>query len=374
MKNSIMLSEKIWPGNYSWIISLLVLVLVSQCTVEGAKDKEENKAFALTDTMLKSIRLDTVKIRQVNGALDLNGKIVADENRKVEIFPIVGGNVLAVEAELGDYVKKNQTLAIIKSGEVAEYDRQLIDAQSDVLVAQKNLSVKQDLYASKLSSERELIGAQKELEKAAAALKRIKETFSIYHFNSQSEYHLKAPINGFVIAKNINRDMMLPAGQSESVFTVAELDEVWALANVYESDIARIREGMDVVITTLSYPGELISGKIDKIFSVLDPETKTMKVRIRIPNAQFKLKPEMLATVKAKYREEKTFPSIASSALIFDNSHQFVMIFKDRHNIETREVEVYKNTDDTVWVKSGIKPGEVVISKNQLFIYDALND
>lgn len=374
MKNSTMLSGKIWPGRYSWIVSLLVLVLVSRCTVEGAKDKEESKTFALSDTMLKSIRLDTVKVRQVNGALDLNGKIVADENRRVEIFPIVGGNVLAVEVELGDYVKKDQTLAIIKSGEVAEYDRQLIDAQSDVLVAQKNLSVKQDLYASKLSSERELISAQKELEKAEAALKRIKETFSIYNFNSHSEYHLKAPINGFVIAKNINRDMTLPAGQSESVFTVAELDEVWALADVYESDISRIREGMDVVITTLSYPGELISGKIDKIFSVLDPETKTMKVRIRIPNAKFKLKPEMLATVKAKYREEQTFPSIASSALIFDNSHQFVMIFKDRYNIETREVEVYKNTDDTVWLKAGLKPGEVVISKNQLFIYDALND
>ena len=374
MKNSIMLSEKTWFGKYSWIVVLLVLVLVSRCTVEEAKDSEEGKAFALSDTMLKSIRLDTVKIRQVNGALDLNGKIVADENRMVEIFPIVGGNVLAVEVELGDYVKKDQTLAIIKSGEVAEYDRQLIDAQSDVLVAQKNLSVKQDLYASKLSSERELIGAQKELEKAEAGLKRITETFSIYHFNTHSEYHLKAPINGFVIAKNINRDMTLPEGHTESVFTVAELDEVWAIANVYESDISRIREGMDVDITTLSYPGELIRGKIDKIFSVLDPETKTMKVRIRIPNTQFKLKPEMLATVKAKYSEPKTFPSIEASALIFDNSRQFVMIFKDRYNIETREVEVYKTTDDTVWLKGGIKPGEVVISKNQLFIYDALND
>lgn len=374
MKNSIMLSGKTWPVNLSWIVGLLVVTFVSACTVEEAKDTEESKAFALSDTMLKSVQLDTVKTRQVNGALDLNGKIIADENRMVEIFPIVGGNVLAVEAELGDYVKKGQTLAIIKSGEVAEYDRQLIDAQSDVLVAQKNLSVKQDLYASKLSSERELVGAQKELEKAEAGLKRIQETFSIYNFNSRSEYHLKAPINGFLIAKNINRDMTLPEGHSESVFTVAELDEVWAIANVYESDISRIKEGMEVVISTLSYPGDLIKGKIDKIFSVLDPQTKTMKVRIRIPNPQFKLKPEMLATVKAKYSEENSFPSIASSALIFDNSRQFVMIFKDRYNIETREVEVYKTTDDVVWIKGGLKPGEVVISKNQLFIYDALND
>ncbi|MBL0740826.1 efflux RND transporter periplasmic adaptor subunit [Chryseolinea lacunae] len=375
MKNSIMPWVKISVDRYPWapFVAMIVLLVVG-CEPKKTEDVAENKAFALSDTMLKSIRLDTVKIKPVNGALNLNGKIVADENRLVEIFPIVGGNVVEVDAELGDYVKKNQTLATIKSGEVAEYDRQLIEAQSDVLVAQKNLSVKQDLYDSKLSSDRELVAAQKELEKAEASLRRITETFSIYNFNKQSEYRLKAPIKGFVIYKNITRDMTLPAGHTESVFTVAELDEVWAIADVYESDISRIKDGMNVSITTLSYPGDVILGRIDKIFSVLDPETKTMKVRIRIPNPQFKLKPQMLATIKAVYHEDKSLTAVPSSAIIFDNSRQFVMIFKDRYNIETREVEVYKTADETTWITHGVKPGEVVISHNQLFIYDALND
>lgn len=375
MKNSTTQWVKTCAVNLHALVLLFGLCgLFAACTIDKANTPEENKTFVLSDTMLKNIKLDTVRIRPVNGVLNLNGKIVADENRLVEIFPIVGGNVVEVDAELGDYVKKNQTLATIKSEEVAEYDRQLIDAQSDVLVAQKNLSVKQDLYESKLSSDRELVSAQKELEKAEAGLKRITETFSIYNFNKQSEYRLKAPINGFVIYKNITRDMTLPSGHSESVFSVAELDEVWAIANVYESDISRIREGMDVVITTLSYPGDQITGKIDKIFSVLDPETKTMKVRIRIPNAQYKLKPEMLATVKASYNEGKSLLAVPKSAIIFDNSRNFVMIFKDRFNIETREVEVYKTTDETTWLSGGVKPGEVVISHDQLFIYDALND
>ncbi|SHH49522.1 membrane fusion protein, cobalt-zinc-cadmium efflux system [Chryseolinea serpens] len=375
MKNSIMPWVKISIKNCPWMpLVWSVVLLAVGCDPKKAVDPAENKAFALSDTMLKSIKLDTVAVRPVNGTLNLNGKIVADENRLVEIFPIVGGNVVEVDAELGDYVKKNQTLATIKSGEVAEYDRQLIEAQSDVLVAQKNLSVKQDLYDSKLSSDRELVAAQKELEKAEAALRRITETFSIYNFNKKSEYSLKAPINGFVIYKNLTRDMTLPAGHTESVFTVAELDEVWAIADVYESDISRIREGMDVCVTTLSYPGDLIRGKIDKIFSVLDPETKTMKVRIRIPNPQFKLKPQMLATIKATYHEDKSMTAVPSSAIIFDNSRQFVMIFKDRFNIDTREVEVYKTDEDITWITQGVKPGEVVISHNQLFIYDALND
>jgi membrane fusion protein, heavy metal efflux system len=376
MKNLTMLSVKTCNAKRTSALASLTLmaVLVAGCHKEGATDAPESKTFVLSETMLKTITLDTVQQRPVNGALNLNGKIVADENRLVEIFPIVGGNVIEVDAELGDQVKKGQVLATIKSSEVAEYDRQLIDAQSDVLVAQKNLAVKQDLYNSKLSSDRELISAQKELEKADAGLKRITETFSIYNFNKQSEYRLKAPINGFVTSKNITRDMTLPSGHSESVFAVAELDEVWAIANVYESDIARIREGMDVVVTTISYPGEQIRGKIDKIFSVLDPETKTMRVRIRIPNKDYRLKPEMLASVKAIYHENKEMPAVPASAIIFDNSRQFVMIFKDRYNIETREVEVYKTTDDTAWLTAGVKPGEVVISHDQLFIYDALND
>ena len=335
---------------------------------------DEKKSFVLSDLMLSKIKLDTVQKQNVYGILNLNGKIVADESREVEIFPIVGGNVIGVYAELGDFVKKGQTLGVIRSGEVAEFDRQRVDAESDVLVAQKNLAVKQDLYDSKLSSERELIAAQKELEKAEAALKRIKETFSIYSFNDKSEYHLKAPISGFVIKKNINRDMTLPFPQTESVFTIAELNEVLAVANVYESDISLISEGMDVVVSTLSYPNDTIKAKVDKIFNMLDPDTKTMKIRIRIQNPDFKLKPEMLATVRVFYHESKSLMSVPASSIVFDNSRKFVMVFKDKYNIETREVEVHKTTEGRTWLRRGVAENEVVISKNQLFIYDALND
>lgn len=362
--------EKILNVKYA---SILFLVFVS-CNEPDNTDEPRQKTFVLSETMLNSIRLDTVTATQVQGILNLNGKIVADENRLVEIFPIVGGNVVSINADLGDYVTKNQTLGVIRSSEVAEYDRQLKDAQSDVAVAQKNLSVKRDLLASKLISEREMAEAIKELDKAEAALKRIQETFAIYGFNDRSEYILKSPINGFVINKQINRDMTLPSGHEESVFTIAELSEVWAVAHVYESDISKIEQGMDVTVSTLSYPGEAIRGNIDKIFNVLDPATKTMKVRVKIENKDFKLKPEMIATAKVTFNESRVLPSVPASAIIFDRSRQFVMVFKDRYNIETREIEVYKTTEKRAWLSSGVHPGEIVISKNQLFIYDALND
>lgn len=369
MKSFIMRWERIWDAR---LVFLAVIPCLLACDQNNKVEEDGRRTFILSEKMLQSIVLDSVMDRKVYGELNLNGKIMADESRWVELFPIVGGNVVNVNVELGDFVRKNETLVIIRSSEVAEFDRQLIDAQSDVLVAQKKLDVKRDLFYSKLISEGEWVAAQKELEKAEAALKRIQETFSIYNFNEHSEYHLKAPISGFIIKKNISRDMILPSSHTESVFTIAELSEVWAVANVYESDISRIREGMEVKVSTVSYPNEVIGGRIDKIFNLLDPRTKTMKVRIRIPNPDFKLKPEMAATVKVLYTEEKTLPAVPRSAVIFDNSRQFVVLFKDRYNVEIREVEIYKSAGNLTWLTSGVNQGDVVISHNQLFIYDAL--
>jgi membrane fusion protein, heavy metal efflux system len=378
MKNLTMWWAKKSSENPGHIFSGTILLVVMLGAVAfGCRDpqpEELQKTFVLSETMWNRIKLDTAKTRPVISMLELNGKIVPVESKLVEIFPIVGGNVKSVEVELGDYVKKGQLLAVIKSGEVAEYDRQLIEAQSDVLVAQKNLSVQQDLFESKLTSEREVILAQEALEKAEATLAKVQETLAIYNFNEQSEYFVKAPQSGFIIQKHINRDITLPSDFSHQIFTIAELDEVWVLAHVYEQDIAVIVEGMESEVYTLSYPDNKMAARIERVYNVLDVDSRTMKVRLHIPNKDFKLKPEMLAVVSVKRHENISLPSVATSSLVFDNSKHFVMIFKDRYNIETREVEVYRTTNGTTWIKSGIEPGEVVISQNQLFIYDALND
>lgn len=361
---------KTFAINCAWVTGMMLAACGG-----GEEDlAPESKTFVLSDAMLAGMQLDTVTVRDMNGILNLHGKIVADENRMVEVYPIVGGNVLSVDVELGDYVPRNHTLAVIRSGEVAEYERQLTEAQSDMLVMQKNLSVNEDLFASKLISESELIAAQKEYEKAEASLKRVQETISIYGFSTRSEYYLKSPTSGFVIDKKISRDMFLPSGHNESVFTVAELSEVWALVNVYESDISRVHEGVDVAVSTLSYPGEVIHGKIDKIFNILDSETKTMKVRVRIPNPEFRLKPEMIAYARVTYWEGQALPSVPASAIVFEGGKNFVVVFRDRYNIHIREVEVQKVSNDMAWLRSGLEPGEIVVSGNQLFIYDALSE
>ena len=113
---------------------------------------------------------------------------------------------------------------------------------------------------------------------------------------------------------------------------------------------------------------------IDKIFNLIDVESKVVKARITLKNDNFELKPEMFANVKVKYQEPVKKPTIPSEALIFDKSRYFVMVYKSDNDIETREVSVYKDTGKLIYIDSGLKEGEKVMTKFQLLVYDALND
>jgi cobalt-zinc-cadmium efflux system membrane fusion protein len=352
---------------------IITLFAFTSCNKKVAEQEAETK-FVLSDTMFAHTGFSDAHTQRVKNELKLFGKIAPDNNKMVEVLPIVGGNVSQVTVELGDYVQQGQTLAIIRSGEVAEFERQRMDALSDVSTAEKNLQVAQDLFRSKLNSEKDVLAAQNELDKTKAELRRITEVFSIYGLSDKSQYNVKAPIAGFVVQKNINRDMQLRNDRNEAIFTIAQIDEVWILANVNESDISKIKLGYEADIKTLSYPDKTFKGKVDRIFNILDPQTKTMKARVKIPNPDYLLKPEMNASITLKYEEEKNLIAIPASAVIFDKSKNYVMVYKGRDNIETRLIEVYRQTGDTTYISSGLEEGEKIISKNQMLIYDALND
>lgn len=357
-------------------ISVLLWVLAA-VSVGGCKHKQPEPAaekFTMTDTMMHRTKFAKAAWQQVTGSLRLFGKVTADNSRQAQVFPVVGGNVAKVSVELGDYVKQGQVLAVIRSSEVAEYEKQRLDAINDVAIAEKNLQVANDLYAGKLTSEKDKVLAEKELQKAKASLQRINEIFRIYSIGAGAAYNVVAPISGFVIDKNITQNMQLRSDKGESMFSIAQIDEVWVMANVNESDISRITQGMEAEISTISYPGKIFKGKVDRIFNVLDDNTKTMKVRITIQNQDLLLKPEMSAIISLKMREPDSMVAIPSSAVIFDKSKYWVMVYKDRSDIETRQVQVYSENGDTTYVRSGLSAGESVISKNQMLIYDALND
>jgi cobalt-zinc-cadmium efflux system membrane fusion protein len=181
-------------------------------------------------------------------------------------------------------------------------------------------------------------------------------------------------MSGFVINKSISLNMELRTEDISPAFVVGSLDEVWVMANLYESDVSLVKVGYDVEITTIAYPDRVYKGKIDKIFNTMDPEARVLRARITVQNKDHILKPEMFAQINVFFQGTEKKVTVPSGAIIFDKSKRYVMVYFADDHIETREVTLYKDLNGIAYLDSGVKPGEKVMTKYQLLVYDALND
>ena len=244
---------------------LLILGMGSGCSSE-VKHPGENQDLCLTDSLLKIVSVDTVHLHDVADELTLNGRVTFNQEQVAHVYPMFGGTVTELRAEVGDYVRKGDILAILRSGEVADYERQMKEAEQQVIIARRNVDATRDMFDSGLASDKDVLQARQELINAEAEEDRIKEIFSINNFSGRSFYEVKSPVSGFIVEKSVSRNMQLRPDQGEEIFTVSGLEHVWVMADVYESDISKVAEGASVHITTLAYPGKEFTGNIDKVY------------------------------------------------------------------------------------------------------------
>jgi len=357
-----------------YIIPVMVALSILSCSKkQEEKAPQAKKGFELSNTMLSSIALAKVEKKYVEDHYNFYGKISADKNSYIDVYPLVGGNVLSVNVELGDHVRKGQVLATIRSTELAEVQKDVSDARTDLVVAQNNLRVAKELYEGKLNTERDVLEARSQLQKAQDQMQRANAVSTVYAVKRGNIYSVVAPISGYIVQKNINKDMQLRSDRSENIFDVANTTNVWAIMNVNESDIDKISLGMRAQVSTLSYPDKVFDGKIDKIFKIIDPETNAMQARVVLDNANGLLIPESKATIKVSSPESTTALAVPSKAVIFDDNRSFVVIYKSRTDVKVKEIKVLKQVGDTTYVSEGLMEGEQVITNNQLLIYRSLN-
>ncbi len=357
-------------------VSLLSLTLAG-CSSNASADHTETASAdtsknPITD-LLSGATLGTARFEEITNELTLTGKVAINADQMVKVFPLVGGHIETVRAELGDYVQKGQVLAVLRSGDLADLEQAAVNAKSQLAVALKNAQITQDMAKNGFSSQRDLLTAQEQLTAAKGEVARVAERRRILGGNG-STYIVKAPMSGFVVEKTAAPGMELRADDPENLFTLANLSQVWILANVYESDLANVHVGQLANITTLSYPDRVLHGKIDKIFNVLDPTSKTLKVRITLQNADYLLKPEMFATVGVLYPGRDQRVAIPAEAIVFDKSRNFVVMVNTKNQPVVREITIFKTIGTTTYLNSGLKSGDRVVTKNQLLVYNALGN
>ncbi len=340
-----------------------------------APEINDKTPFCLSDTLQRNAVIDTVRMQIVKNSISLSGKIEANEDKWIKVYPVVGGVIEEMKVQLGDYVTKGQTLAIVRSSEIADFQSQLSTAQAGVRMANKTLLSTRELFKSGLTTEKDVVNAETDSGKAAADLKRMEQTTSIYGVKTNATQIIRAPVSGYVIEKNVTDKMQYKLDATQPFFIIANLEEVWVMASVFESDIAKIKTGYDAEVNVIAYKDKIFTGKVDRIFSILDPQSRVMKVRVKVPNKDNLLKPEMFAQITIKYKDNTNqLPAIPSQAIIFDKNRNYVMVYKDKCNIETREIEIFEVAGNITYIKSGLKEGEKIITSYQHLVYDALND
>jgi cobalt-zinc-cadmium efflux system membrane fusion protein len=355
-------------------LSMLSAALLLQSCAEHPKEQPKDDKFLLTDSLVSRLLIDTV--RNPNSETDLNfsAKIAPNEETTARIFPMVSGNVRTVPVKLGDRVSKGQVLATMGSPEMATYDKDAISSSAELRNAARSMKQAEDMYKSGLSSARDLEQAKNDYLVKQAEDKRSRAVLNLNGGSTNGSYTLKSPISGFVIEKNVNSNMQLRPDNNQSLFTVADLSTVWGIINIYESDISSIQQGDEVKISILSYPDKVFSGKIDKIYNVLDPDSKVMNARVSISNPGYLLKPGMMATVQITARSNNDLPSVNVNDIVFDEDKNYVMVLDKVKKVRIQEVEIERKSGEKAYISKGLKAGDRVIASKTVFLYESLKD
>lgn len=344
----------------------------------GCKDKEnkavQNEKYCLNEKSKSITEIETVDIQAVTERIHLTGSIESNPDKVVHFVSLVNGIVSKTYFSLGDNVSKGQVLAEMQSTELSSLHSELRSLSAQIEVAKTDLNAKEQMFKDGISSNRDLMEAQTNLRVLEAEKQKVHSNLNLYSASTaKNVFEIKAPASGIITAKSINSGSAVTNG-GEPLFSISNLNNVWAMANIYSTDIAQMSTGMEVEIKTLSYPDEIFKGKIDVISQVLDDNAKVLKARIVLDNKDFKLKVGMIADIFALKKTDKQKVAVPTSSLVFFSGKNYVLVYKDDCNIEAREVTLMTKGNGVTYIENGLDANEKIITKNQLLIFEAINN
>jgi multidrug efflux pump subunit AcrA (membrane-fusion protein) len=317
--------------------------------------------ISIAESQRKRMNLSTstVELRRLSRDVRTSARITPDETRLHHVTTKIDGWIeeLYVSAT-GQAVRAGQPLMTIYSPEV--------------------LATQQD-YLSALAASRRLAGstvpgvASGGDELLRAARTRL-ELWDISQDQirtleasgrAQRAVTLYAPMTGYVAEKNVAMGHKIMPG--EILLTISDLSVVWAEADIYESDLRFIKVGMPVTLTLPYWPGKTFPGKISFLNPFLDPQSRTLKARLEVPNPELLLKPEMYGDMTLSYDLGEKL-AVPTSAVMRTGQKSFVFVQTDGTQLTPAEVAIGERSGDYYEVLSGLKAGDRVVTSANFLV------
>jgi membrane fusion protein, heavy metal efflux system len=305
--------------------------------------------------------------RPTSSELVVTGTVMPDVARNVPVVSLASGRVVAINARLGDTVKKGQVLLTIRSDDVAGGFDAYRKAVADELLARKQLNRAVDLYAHGAIAQQDLEVAQDAADDAKVTLATATEHLRLLGNDPDKPMgivDIVAPTNGVITDQEVTNAATVQAYSSPSPFTISDLSTVWIVCDVYENDLPAVRLGDTAEITLNAYPGHVLKGKVSNIGAVLDPSIRTAKVRLEIENpGMMRLGMFARATFRGQTVEMHTI--VPASAVLRMHDRDFVFVpapDKKFRRVEVVSGDVLTENTNLQEIKSGLKPGQQVVT------------
>jgi cobalt-zinc-cadmium efflux system membrane fusion protein len=299
--------------------------------------------------------------------LHVTGSIFPDISREVPVITLANGRVVNLKTRLDDNVKKGQFLFSIESPDISNAFNLYLKAANDEQMNNRAYARAQELFDHGAISKAMLEQAEDSEKNAKSDLTAADEQLKIYGVDKDHPrpiVDVYAPITGVVVAQNVTNAAAAGVSLygSAPAFTIADLSTVWAICDVYESDIAKLSLGQEAKIKLNAYPDRVLTGHISDIGPVLDPSIRTAKVRIELGNPGI-LKLGMFVTATFESRTKNTYPVVPADAILHLHDREWVFVPAGDKQFKRIEVTGGKTLpDNRQLVLSGIAPGQKVVS------------
>ena len=320
--------------------------------------------FADGAPQLAYLHIEAVAAYPVPLLEPLNGRIAYDDNLTARIFSPVAGRILKLPVQAGDSVRVDQPLLFLDVPDYAD----LRKAESDRRTKQSAYDRAKVLFENEVvarkdfeSAENDLRAAEAEVGRAQARMRNLKPVAG------QAGLALRTPLAGIVTERQANPGMEVRPDQQNPLFVVSDPSSLWAMAELPEKDLAKLRVGQPVAIEVDAYPQRRFAGKVLAIGDVLDAQTRRVPVRCEVKNAERLLKPEMFARITPE-TEGRQLPRVPNTALVAEGLHAYLFVEKEHGVVEKREVRLAFRGHEASFVGSGLKAGERVVTTGALLL------
>ena len=390
-------SRKVLPVS----IALLFIVASVGCrrTANVPANSSVGQNTTAAPTKNSAIEIELVGPQSIAGVIPATGKVLVPEDRVAVIGPVNAGRIVRLFAGQGSRVQKGQKLADLESADIdqaeadylkalADYENARRSSAAEIRLAQENYDRTKLLYEKTITAGKNLQTAEHDLEVAKAAgessvngakatLTAARRHLLILGLSSSTidslpkkpdlaaVFSLNSPIAGTVIERNAT--VGASVGTDANLFKIIDLSRVWIDANVFEKDLARVRMGQEVKVNLPALPGSTYTGRVILIDSVVDPETRTIKVRTEVANPDSRLKPDMFANVEIVTDLNRSAISIPQTAVLNDGGKTVVFV-AEGNGYQKREVHTGIQNGDRLEIVEGLSAGEKVVVKGNYLL------